>query len=414
MSSHFQVAYFAQEFLATFAQERWRTFAGIFNVKDTREFMVRRKVFGVGAESNQYLLALDKIMYASRDTLSWNEMNETQLLRYVEKDKHIRDSLYSRVFGKNDIHDKWQKAFAKLTRLDNEFLQAYYVLNHVTYDSTFDYARSASFLAAHTNPKLWQNLYNAENLISENYITWFMGTYSEYLRRQAARKSRTKLNENGDIELVKEIATHYKGQIREIKLFTKIKNTITFCRSFEELEEYKNKMPAYIALLKSKTDQEKLTELLSDREIELIQAQIGKSAPLFEVADSSGVLHKLSDYLGKVVYLDFWASWCGPCRAETPHFKDLIKKYESNSDVAFISVAVMDKLDKWLGALKKDVPSGLQLYDTDGIVQKRYFVSSIPKFILINKKGEIVSFDAPAPSNAAALEPMLDKEIKID
>jgi thiol-disulfide isomerase/thioredoxin len=307
---------------------------------------------------------------------------------------------------------EWQKAFAKLTGLDNKFLQTYYLLNLVTYDSTFNYARSVSFLAAHTDQKLWGNLYSEENLVSENYISWFMGTYPEYIRRQAIRKNPAYVKEKEDIPLVREMATHYRGQIREIKLFTKMKSLINYCRSFEELEGYKSKMPKYIALLKSGADQTELKQLLLDKETELMRARIGKPAPLFEARDSTGVLYKLRDYAGKVVYLDLWASWCGPCRAEAPHLKTLTKKYSNSDDIVFISVAVMDKPDKWRGALIKDNPGGIQLYDTEGMVQKGYFANSIPKFILINKKGEIVSFDAPAPSSGVAIEAMLDTEIK--
>ena len=382
------------------------------DVKDMREFMLHRKISGIGAASNQYLLAQDVAMYAYRDAVPWYEMKEQELLKFVKKDQNSRDSLYQQVFKKNEVNDKWSKEFAKLTRLDNQFLQAYYLLNLVTYDSTFSYNQSVSFLAANTDTKLWAGLYNEENLLSENYISWFMGTYPEYLRRQAIRKNPAYANEREDIPLVKEMAVYYKGSIREIKMFTKMKNLITYCRSFEELEGYKVKIQKYISLLKSAADQSELTKLLIDKEAELMKARVGKPAPLFAATDSTGVLYKLSDYKGKVVYLDLWASWCGPCRAEAPHFKELTKKYKDNDDIAFISVAVMDKPDKWRGALIKDNPSGLQLYDTDGTVQTAYFASSIPKFILINKKGEIVSFDAPAPSSGAALQVILDKELQ--
>jgi thiol-disulfide isomerase/thioredoxin len=196
------------------------------------------------------------------------------------------------------------------------------------------------------------------------------------------------------------------------KLFTKMKNLITYCRSFEELVGYQNKMPKYIATLKSEADRSELKKMLAEKAGELMAAQVGKPAPSFTAADSTGLLHKLSDYSGKVIYLDLWASWCGPCRAETPHFKTLTEKYKNNGHIVFISVAVMDKPEKWRGALIKDNPSGLQLYDIDGSVQKAYFASSIPKYILINKKGEIVSFDAPAPSSSTAIETILDKEIR--
>ncbi len=382
------------------------------DVKDIRQFMLQKKISGKGAQSTQYLFAQDMALYASRDSVPWYEMNEKELLKFVKKDERLRDSLYRQVFEKGQVEDKWLKDFARLTRLDNQFLQTYYLLNLVTYDSTYNYDRAVSFLAANTDPKLWANVYNEENLVSENYISWFMGTYPEYIIKQAIRKNPSYQNAKEDMPIVREMAAYYKGSIREIKLFNKMKNLINYSRSFEELEGYKDKMPKYIALLKSEADQAELKQLLIDKETEVMQARIGKPAPLFEATDSTGIVHKLSDYNGKVVYLDLWASWCGPCRAEVPHFKTLTKKYKESGDIVFISVAVMDNPDKWRGALRQDSPTGLQLYDISGMVQKGYFANSIPKFILINKKGEIVSFDAPAPSSGATLEAMLDKEMK--
>jgi hypothetical protein len=66
----------------------------------------------------------------------------------------------------------------------------------------------------------------------------------------------------------------------------------------------------------------------------------------------------------------------------------------------------------WREALLKDKPTGLQLYDGDGSVQRAYFASSIPRFVLINKKGEIDSFDAPAPSSGKEIEGLLQKEVE--
>jgi hypothetical protein len=186
------------------------------DVKDMKKFMLQKKISGTGAESNQYLLAQDIAMYTLRDDVPWYEMKEKELRKFVKKDERLRDSLYQQVFADKRVTDKWFPDFAKLTRLNNRFLETYYLLNLVTYDSAYSYNNATSFLAANTDKAVWDNLYNEENLISENYISWLMGTYPEFLRRQAIRKNPAYMNDKEDIAIVKEMASQYKGQIREI------------------------------------------------------------------------------------------------------------------------------------------------------------------------------------------------------
>jgi len=76
-----------------------------------------------------------------------------------------------------------------------------------------------------------------------------------------------------------------------------------------------------------------------------------------------------------------------------------------------MSVAVMDKIDNWKKAMIKDKPTWLQLFDKDGLVQNGYVANSIPKFVLIDKQGNIVNFDLPMPSQSVELEKILDAEI---
>jgi thiol-disulfide isomerase/thioredoxin len=255
------------------------------------------------------------------------------------------------------------------------------------------------------------DLYNEKYLVADSYRGWLMGTYPEYLRTLAIRKNPAHKNINYDTDIFQQIANNYKGKIRELKLYDKINKTIFYCRSFEELNLYKEMLPAYIALLHDKKDVEALTAALANMETTLMSAQIGQPAPVFTIADSTGVEYSLEQYKGKVIYLDLWASWCGPCRAEAVPFKKLVEKYKDNENVAFISIAVIDKVDKWKEALIADKPTWLQLFDKNDVVKKAYFANSIPKFILIDKKGNIVSFDAPMPSSGDEIEKLINRQL---
>lgn len=121
---------------------------------------------------------------------------------------------------------------------------------------------------------------------------------------------------------------------------------------------------------------------------------IGQPAPDIELADTAGKLVKLSSFRGKYVLLDFWASWCGPCRAENPN---LVKVYNKFKDKNFTIISIsLDKFDSkalWLAAIKNDGLSWLQLSDLkfwDSAAAKLYGVQAIPQNFLIDPNGIIV------------------------
>ncbi|MEO6851159.1 MAG: TlpA disulfide reductase family protein, partial [Mucilaginibacter sp.] len=188
-------------------------------------------------------------------------------------------------------------------------------------------------------------------------------------------------------------------------------SAFSYARSFEELNLYGNTCPKYIAMLSDENKKKKLDKLFADRSAQVINTKVGKAAPQFVGEDSLGRSFRLSDYKGKVVLLDLWASWCEPCRQETPYFKKIVDKYKNDTEIVFISMAVQDKNKNWKAALKQDNPSWLQLFDTTAAVLKEYVANSIPKFVIIGKSGNIVSFDAPEPHTGADLTNMLDAEL---
>jgi len=117
----------------------------------------------------------------------------------------------------------------------------------------------------------------------------------------------------------------------------------------------------------------------------------GDPAPDFTLPDINGNKHRLSDYRGKVVLLNFWAKWCAPCLAEMPSMESLKTKLK---DEAFVILAVsIHKED--LGSLKKFVEEKhygfTVLHSPDGSIQNLYNTGAIPTSFVIDKSGTVFS-----------------------
>ena len=119
----------------------------------------------------------------------------------------------------------------------------------------------------------------------------------------------------------------------------------------------------------------------------------------FSYPNQSDKMISLSSFKGSIVYVDVWATWCGPCIAEIPSLEKLQKDYE-DKDIVFLSVSVDTDKNAWDKMLVDDHLGGVQLWaDGWSEITKSYAIFGIPRFILVDKTGTLISVDAPRPSS---------------
>ena len=122
----------------------------------------------------------------------------------------------------------------------------------------------------------------------------------------------------------------------------------------------------------------------------------------FTLEDNHGKTVTMDDFKGKLVYVDIWATWCAPCKAELPFLKKTEEKF-ADKNIVFVSVTIDKEKDKqkWMDMIEKEKLGGVQLFGGEGgAFQKFYNATSIPRFLLIDANGKIISVTAPRPSNS--------------
>lgn len=157
---------------------------------------------------------------------------------------------------------------------------------------------------------------------------------------------------------------------------------------------YPNEASASYALLSEDAKNSTFGKELSVSVAKNSKSSIG-SKPEFEIADVDGKMVRLSAFKGKYVLVDFWASWCGPCRAENPNLVKAYAKYKSKG-FDILAISLDDKKDRWLKAVAEDNMPWIQTSDLKAwksALVEGFGIKSIPFNFLVDPTGKIVAKD---------------------
>ena len=191
-----------------------------------------------------------------------------------------------------------------------------------------------------------------------------------------------------------------KNKIKNIKS-TKIKDLIIsmlFRQISLKNKNYKTDYPRILEMLTA----DQLKEKLTAKFVGIQNTKPEMPAPNFNYENHKGGTTSLKDLKGKILYVEVWATWCGPCIKEMPALTQLIKDFKGQ-DIEFISISIDSENDyeKWRKMVPEKNVGGIQLLADKGLksdFMQAFSIGLIPRSILLDKKGKIITHKAPRPS----------------
>ncbi|MEN8927915.1 MAG: TlpA disulfide reductase family protein [Flavobacteriales bacterium] len=198
--------------------------------------------------------------------------------------------------------------------------------------------------------------------------------------------------------------TSYKNEANYLAKFEEYK------KEYEALKATYNLDTGFYSQQDTEVEKSRKGNLTYIIEKETLKKELtGVESPSFQDYENyKGGTSSLSDFKGKFVYVDVWATWCGPCKAEIPSLKKVEQTYEGkNIEFLSISVDALEDKEAWKAMIAEKGMGGVQVFSdnswkSDFVVN--YRITGIPRFILIGPDGKIISPDAPRPSDANLIE----------
>lgn len=191
------------------------------------------------------------------------------------------------------------------------------------------------------------------------------------------------------------------GNIKEPTLLSYLVDMTLFHFGEQGIEKYKNVYNQYVK-------NPKRLALFAEACRKAERIAPGQPCPDFQFADNTGKTVALKDLKGKFVYLDIWATWCGPCKGEMPSLQLLEKRFEGK-DILFVSLSVdrNKDIELWKQTIEKMGLGGIQLHlgeDWDWLKNFMPASMSVPRFILLDREGKIIDASMSRPSDKVTAE----------
>ncbi|WP_029277081.1 TlpA family protein disulfide reductase [Pedobacter borealis] len=302
---------------------------------------------------------------------------------------------------------KFNQSFKTVAQLDNSLLIMRSLLNLAGKKHLFWLpAKEFSNVPAYYSQVLHQNKISSANLLLLGEGSEYLNLYAKFSLSELSEPKRQSLGDEEKLQYMMNTVSN-----ETLKSFLLKSQLEEF--SINNYSEFKQVFLPFAKYAKPESVKLKYNNILEQFAPDT--AFIGKSAADFILPDVNGKMVSMKDFKGKVIFIDVWATWCGPCKAQMPFLKEVEQSYQGNNNVVFVGISLDADKDKqkWLGMIKEKELEGVQLLDNIGkSFGRKYKIGAIPRFLLIDKKGNWVEVRCPLPEDKNRLKAYIDRELK--
>jgi len=353
---------------------------------DTKEFDESIRYTGVGSNENNYLaqkFLKDEGLGKYRTYQYLGTVDESTFVGIIDSIENLESNFLKEQKDIDPDFRNLEEASIKYNWVNKMDLYELY-RRYVTEEKDFEVSES------YPDYTKGLNLEDETLLDVRNYNAYLISFYNKKAKEVADKE-----NSEMDITYLKVLSSEVASpKIKEKLLYGTARSGISYTSALQD----------YYDVFMSNSIDDAHKKDITEKYDKLIKLSKGQPSPKFANYENySGGKTSLDDLKGKFVYIDVWATWCGPCIREIPSLKEVEKNYHKKN-IAFVSLSIdaINDHDKWKEMIKEKELGGIQLFADNSWKSQfvtDYGIQGIPRFLLIDPEGNIVNSNAPRPSS---------------
>lgn len=340
------------------------------------------------------------------------DLSNELFFKKCETHRFIKDSIMQKLGRDHGSSDRYWNEFVTSERINDRYIEAAGLLNFSFQKNRTTESRKA-FYEKYVVPLELVNG-NIESYLFLNSVKnyYSLAFFQYYQFDQDSSHKLVSLEQDGIYgSFFKMALKYYRGKTQKVAAGTILTTLLSLLES-QSLSAYPGRYPRVDSLINQYvkiSDNKEFVQQLHDRyaKVEQLTAFIPKEYLTgLVLQDQQGLEVRLSEFKGKRVYIDFWASWCAPCIEKFAPLKEMKPLFDS-SDLVLVLINLDNDKQTWTTAVQKLSPPGLNYYAAGGMDGKlaRFFnIRSIPRYLILNEAGDCVNQYAPDPNDKFLFE----------